>query len=147
MKILLAVDGSQESNFAIAEMARRPWPKGTMIRVLSVVENIPVGLLGLPAAYFGDLTGSVRLAAQTAVDAAVKKLIEAFGEAVGVYGDVLNGSPKRVIVEQADRWRADLIVLGSHGHGTWETLLLGPVPQSVVLHANCSVEVVRERKP
>ena len=40
-------------------------------------------------------------------------------------------------------WKADLIVVGSHGYPTWERLLLGSVSQAVVSHAKCSVEVVR----
>ena len=60
--------------------------------------------------------------------------------------EVLTGSPKRVIVEETEKWGADLIVLGSHGYRSWERLLLGSVSQAVVAHAECSVEVVRCRK-
>ena len=38
---------------------------------------------------------------------------------------------------------ADLIVLGAHGDGFLEGLLIGSVPHAVVLHARCSVEIVR----
>jgi len=50
---------------------------------------------------------------------------------------------KPAITEEADRWQADLIVLGSHGYGAWHRFLLGWVSQVVVSHAKCSVEVVR----
>jgi nucleotide-binding universal stress UspA family protein len=60
--------------------------------------------------------------------------------------EVLTGSPKRIIVEEAETWGADLIVVGSHGYRGWERLLLGSVSQAVVSHADCSVEVVRCRK-
>jgi nucleotide-binding universal stress UspA family protein len=50
-----------------------------------------------------------------------------------------------VILEEAERWDADLIVLGSHGYGLWQRFLLGSVSQAVVSHARCSVEVVRLR--
>lgn len=58
----------------------------------------------------------------------------------------LTGSPKRTIVEEAEGWGADLIVVGSHGYHTWERMLLGSVSQSVAAHALCSVEIVRCRK-
>ena len=42
MKILLAIDGSTCSDLAVNEIARRPWPKGSVVRVLSVVEPITI---------------------------------------------------------------------------------------------------------
>ena len=59
---------------------------------------------------------------------------------------VLSGSPKRVILEEAERFGADLIVVSSHGHGMLERFLLGSVSQAVALHAKCSVEIVRSPK-
>ncbi len=56
---------------------------------------------------------------------------------------VLEGSPKKVIVEEAERWGADLIIVGAHGHGPAERFLLGSVAQEVAVHAPCSVEIVR----
>jgi nucleotide-binding universal stress UspA family protein len=37
MKILLAIDGSQHSQDAVDEIARRPWPIGTAVRVVNVI--------------------------------------------------------------------------------------------------------------
>jgi hypothetical protein len=41
MKILLPVDDSEFSSAATKEVAKRQWPKGTTVRVLSVIEPIP----------------------------------------------------------------------------------------------------------
>jgi len=57
------------------------------------------------------------------------------------------GSPTSVILDVAEAWKPDLIVVGSHGYPTWERLLLGSVSQAVVNHATCSVEVVRLPRP
>jgi nucleotide-binding universal stress UspA family protein len=43
----------------------------------------------------------------------------------------------------ADEWKADLIVLGSHGKHGIEKFLLGSVAESVARHAKCSVMIVR----
>jgi nucleotide-binding universal stress UspA family protein len=59
---------------------------------------------------------------------------------------VLTGSARRTIVEAAEAWGADLIVVGSHGYRSWERMLLGSVSQAVAAHAACSVEIVRCRK-
>jgi nucleotide-binding universal stress UspA family protein len=59
---------------------------------------------------------------------------------------VREGDPRSAIVDEADEWGADLIVVGSHGRTGLKRWLLGSVAQAVVGHASCSVEVVRQRK-
>jgi nucleotide-binding universal stress UspA family protein len=56
---------------------------------------------------------------------------------------VVKGSPERELIDVATEWRADLIVVGSHGRGFWGRLTLGSVTDAVVHHAPCSVLVVR----
>jgi nucleotide-binding universal stress UspA family protein len=145
MKILLAVDGSKHSNVAVDVVAQQSWPRNSVIRVLSVEQTVPFGLVGLPATYFEGFTKSISSAAQAAVESATETISKSCGDAVQVYGDVLKGSPKHVIVEEADRWDADLIVIGANGHARLERFL-GSVSHSVVMHANCSVEVARTRE-
>jgi nucleotide-binding universal stress UspA family protein len=83
--------------------------------------------------------------AEAIVNSAATKLTVTLSASVTVTKEVLPGSPKLVIVEKADHWQADLIVVGSHGYGPWHRFLLGSVSQAVVSHAKCSVEVVRSR--
>ncbi|HEY2972019.1 MAG TPA: universal stress protein [Pyrinomonadaceae bacterium] len=59
---------------------------------------------------------------------------------------VRHGDPRSVIIDEATEWQADLIVIGSHGYTGIKRLLLGSVAQSVVSHAPCSVEVVRQKQ-
>jgi nucleotide-binding universal stress UspA family protein len=56
---------------------------------------------------------------------------------------VVKGSPNQEIVEEAENWGADLIIMGSHGYGFWRRSLLGSVSESVVHLAPCSVLVVK----
>ncbi|MEO6964155.1 MAG: universal stress protein [Puia sp.] len=58
----------------------------------------------------------------------------------------INGSPKHVILEEAEEFSADLIVVGSHGRGTIGRFLLGSVSQSIALHAQSSVLIVRTKQ-
>jgi nucleotide-binding universal stress UspA family protein len=60
--------------------------------------------------------------------------------------EVSDGDPRSIIVDQAETWTADLVVVGSHGYTGLKRLLLGSVAQSVVSHAPCSVEVVRKKR-
>ncbi|HKR58953.1 MAG TPA: universal stress protein [Pyrinomonadaceae bacterium] len=148
MKILLALDGSACSDAALAEVAARPWPAGSQFRVLTAYE---LPLMPTPEAwaispdYCDRLTEAVREQAQKISENASVILSKAFGESVAVTSRIVVGSPKSAILEEAESWDADHIVVGSHGYGTWERFLLGSVSQAVVSHAKCSVEVVRSR--
>lgn len=146
MKILLAVDGSACSDAAIEEVARRPWPEGSFVKVLTAYE-FPVPptpeAWALPANYFQELDLGLRKQAQDVVDTAIQKLKSKLSNSMSLDGALLPGPPRTVILDEAESWGADLIVLGSHGYRAWERFLLGSVSQAVVSHAKCSVEVVR----
>jgi nucleotide-binding universal stress UspA family protein len=75
--------------------------------------------------------------------AAAKIRTSAENGKLNVTTKMLFGSPKKAILEEAEAFSADLIVVGSHGHGGIERFLLGSVSQAVALHAKCSVEIVR----
>ncbi len=57
---------------------------------------------------------------------------------------LLEGLPKEAIVDEAEQWGADLIVVGSNGYGAIKRFLLGSVSLAVALYAPCSVEIVRQ---
>ena len=148
MRVLLAVDGSPYSEAAVNEVASRTWPENCEVRVITAYE-LPLApapeTWALPPDYFEKLDIAARESAAGIEQAIVVKLTASLGPAVKVTGNVLPGSPRSIILEEAERWSADLIVVGSHGYGTWHRFLLGSVSQAVVSHAKCSVEVVRIR--
>ena len=146
MRILLATDGSPCSEAAVNEVVSRPWPSHTELRIVSAFQ-IPLSTTpeawASPPVYYDEMERAGREQAQKVVDVTSARLKKAVGQAVNITVQVLAGSPQFAILEEAERWRADLIVVGSHGYGTWHRLVLGSVSQAVVLHARCSVEVVR----
>ena len=97
----------------------------------------------MPPDYFERLEQAARDHAQSVNDAALNQLNAASHEPLICSGEILAGSARAVILDEAERWKADLIVVGSHGYGAWQRFLLGSVSQAVVSHAKCSVEVVR----
>jgi nucleotide-binding universal stress UspA family protein len=147
MKILLAIDGSECSRAAVNEVARRPWPADSQVKVISIVEP-PAPLVAEPymgvGGYFEEVEQLKRKEAGESVEQASAQLSAAGGLQVST--EVLTGSPKRMIVEAAEAWGTDLIVIGSHGYQRWERMLLGSVSQAVAAHAECSVEIVRCKK-
>lgn len=144
MKILLAVDGSEHSNAAVQELLRRPWPAGTEVLVVSVAHPWPdvqdPFMMGIACHIDSEKLENERA---NKVAAAVAELVKRGSPFLKVSTHVSQGSPKQEIVAEAERWQADLVLMGSHGHGPIGRFLLGSVPTSVALHAPCSVEIVR----
>lgn len=149
MKILLAVDGSAYSDRAIEEVLRRPWPPQSEVKVITAAETPTILVTepwALPPDYFDQLEKSVRNAAKTVIDGALLKLKSIGDKTLTITSEIIEGPPSRVIVEEVERWGADLIIMGSRGLGAWNRLLLGSVSSAVVHHAVCSVEVVRRQQ-
>ena len=146
MKILLAVDGSVYSDEAAQELAKRPWPPQSEVKVITALEiPAPVGMepWAISPDYFENFERALRPAAQAVLDNALLKLKSITDKTLKITSEIILGSPAQVIVDEAESWGADLIVMGSRGLGVWNRLLLGSVSNAVVHHAKCSVEVVR----
>ena len=154
MKILIAVDGSEDSRQAIEEISRRPRRPGTEAKIIHVVES---ALPPLP-----DLMGVGAEAARREHDAAIsgsqellddmaKKIRGTADDDLSLSTEVITAgykqSPQQVIVEEAERFDADIVMVGSRGTSGWKRVLLGSVSSAVVQHAPCSVEVVRAKTP
>jgi nucleotide-binding universal stress UspA family protein len=156
MNLLLAVDDSQPSEAAIREVLSRPWPEGTCVRVLSVaperlgspVPGPPIGFAGMThepvlQSMLMDNREMLRDAAGRTAQRAAEQL-EQHGLRVDTC--VREGSAGSEIVQEAGGWPADLIVVGSRGHGGFARLLLGSTASHVLHHAPCSIEIVRKRE-
>jgi len=146
LKILLAVDGSPCSDTAIAEVARRPWPEGSEVRMIVAVEipTLPVTEAAvLSAQFFEDAEKAARNRAGSVIEDALAKFRAHGNQLLPVTTAIIGDSPKEAIVEEAERWGADLVVVGSHGYRGFKRYLLGSVSQAVATRAKCSVEIVR----
>jgi nucleotide-binding universal stress UspA family protein len=148
MKILLATDGSDYSKAAVNSVAERPWPQGSEVKIISAME-VPFAPTTeawvLPDSYYSELDRVAREQAEAAIKDAVERI--EFGKSSGleVITKIISGSAGEVILDEAERWDADLIVLGSHGYSGWQRFLLGSVSHAVATHAHCSVEIVRQK--
>ena len=144
MKILLAIDGSDCSDRAVEEVSQRPWPQGSLVKVLTAIEPpMPPTpeAWAVPLNYYEEIDAALRKQGQNIVDHAIQKLKS--NKTVSVDAVLAPGQARAVILDEAETWGADLIVLGSHGYSAWKRFLMGSVSQAVVSHAKCSVEVVR----
>lgn len=152
MKILLPTDGSAHSKAAVEKVARRPFPPKTSVRIISVIDRIALtrnmGPLGGLSEYYAEADRNAIKSAEDAIEDAAK-ILRKKNILLSITTAVIEGSPKSAIIEEAEKYGADLIVVGSHGYGAIERFMLGSVSHAVSLHAKCSVEIVRipNRKP
>lgn len=138
-RIVAGVDGSPSSLTALRWAVRYAQFTGGTVEAVNVW-HIPAAAVG-----FGYGPGVVADCGYLG-DMAKKRLDEAIAEAVGpdhplVHPRVFQGYPAQVLLETAEG--ADLLVLGSRGHGELADILLGSVSQHCVHHAHCPVVVMR----
>jgi nucleotide-binding universal stress UspA family protein len=147
MRILLAIDGSRPSSAAVHALDAHPWPTPTTIRLISVVQYLyaPDTPLVPEAGLMGEgMEGVYRQLEHNAHALLDSVAAELRARGFEVETVVRMGDPRAEICEEARRWGADLIVVSSRGRSGLRRLLMGSVAQSVVRHAPCTVEVVRE---
>jgi nucleotide-binding universal stress UspA family protein len=144
MRILLAIDGSKCSKEAIRKVITQVRSKGTQLRVLHVIEPITAyisaGMIPHYVPHIDQVEKDRKKEAQELLAQTVRQLREAGFRASEA---LERGNPKVKIINHAKQWRADLIVVGSHGWRGFSRFLMGSVSETVVRHAGCSVEVVR----
>lgn len=167
-RIVVGVDGSADSDAAVAAVAARDWPVGTHVLVTCYVQGIQglehsqaasVSGFGAGGIWSGDVSragGPVdSWAARTAASA--QSMIRGCCPGVQVSSVVRLADPSYALVEEAAHWGggtagrgvegADCIFVGARGVRGLERFLLGSVSAAVAMNAHCSVEIVHRRTP
>ena len=111
MKILLAIDGSPHSEAAIVDVARGSWPDGTAIEILSVIPASALAIdpaIVMAAVYVEHI--EERRRRSTMLVNAVRDRIEGDAWGVRVTTQIIEGNPRDVILDEARKWGADLIL-------------------------------------
>jgi nucleotide-binding universal stress UspA family protein len=146
MRVLVAIDGSAPAALALDLVLDAAWPAGTEIIVAEAVES-GAGLFGGPwpalaMVQADSLEAEIRAEADRTVHEARGRLAR---PGLDVDAVVLRGRPAAAIIDRARDMRADLIVVGSRGHGRIESMLLGSVSAELIDHAPTPVLVARGR--
>lgn len=150
MKIVLAIDGSDFSKAAVEQLNRMTLPPNTEIHLINVYE-FPTALGPELMAIGGSLNhyfeefinGAQKLGNKIVTEASDN--LKSINKTLTITTSVVSGLPKIAILEKAEEWDADLIVVGSQGQGALSRLLLGSVSQYLATHAKCSVMIVRDK--
>jgi len=137
--IVVGVDGSAGSRKALTWAAAEAADHGAELFVMNVWEHTllpPAGSVTVSEHYVPDPS-------QRTADDLVQVIKEELGDnpPVLVQPRVKQGSPAKVLIEESTE--ADLLVVGTRGHGGFAGLVLGSVSQHVAAYAHCPVTVVR----
>jgi nucleotide-binding universal stress UspA family protein len=144
MKILVALDGSTYSEAAVNTVAKHPWPEATEIRFITVEtpwlsEFSRIGATNM----FDDVNAGIRRESLGILNHAAAEIQSKTAGKLSVSTTLREGDPKEIILDEARRWEADCIVVGSHGKKTISRFFLGSVSLAIATHAPCSVWIVR----
>ncbi len=158
-KILVGYDGSECADAALADLTRAGLSSNAEVQILSVAEAwLP---LPPPSSYEivyqatkakspADLQR--RFAKEAVAAKAALALAEQARDRMQVNFPLWKisahsscGSPARELLARAEKWKPDLIVVGSHGRTALGRFVLGSVSQRVLSEAQCSVRISRER--
>src|SRR5215211_368847 len=155
MRLLIAYDGSKDAESAIDDLRNCGVPASGSAEVISVAEVWlpPPGSLGdnagKSAPYVEEILRECRQKGEKAVAEAemLTRFAAARVKAALPEWDVESfasyGSPGWEIVNQAERSKADLVLVGAQGHSFLSRLILGSISQRVLTEASCSVRIGR----
>jgi nucleotide-binding universal stress UspA family protein len=139
-RIAVGVDGSPASRAALEWAGDEAVRHGSELVVLTAWLPVPPPLAGTSSTL---PTHGVTDAGETAKEQLMEAIWHVLGEEppVLVQPQVKEGSAAKLLIDLSED--ADLLVVGSSGHGGFAGMLLGSVSQHVAAHAKCTVVVVR----
>jgi nucleotide-binding universal stress UspA family protein len=141
MKVLVAYDGSIFADAALNDLASAGLQRDVEIEVLTAYEA-DGGMFELDSRHSAALHDAAIAMSERAAVRLRRSLPNA-----KVKAREASGSAASCILERAQAWQADLIVLGSHSHSAFGRVLLGSVSHQVATHAHCSVRIARQQHP
>ncbi|MGZ3769307.1 MAG: universal stress protein [Bdellovibrio sp.] len=133
-KILCAIDDSPLAEEVFSVGIDLSQKLGTDFALVSIINTGPTTADGVD---INTLRNSMR----DDIAALFQKLLQKKSRPY-VFKFIENGDPKKKIVEIAKEWKADFIIIGSHGRTGMNRILMGSVAENVLRHSSCPVIVV-----
>jgi nucleotide-binding universal stress UspA family protein len=140
-RLIVGVDGSEEADAAVEDIASRDWPDGSQVRIVNSAWTIPSASDPGTAVNYAEWIAQETERVKKAAEGAAEKLGSA-GLKVSIV--VKEKEPKALLCSEAEDFMADCIFVGSRGMGRLDRFILGSVSLGVATRAHCSVEVVRK---
>lgn len=130
VRLLLAIDGSPDSDHGVDAVLARKWPESTKVWLVTVVTS----------GYSTEEVENERRSAMALHEQIAQRLEQAGLAHTSIIGE---GDPRSVLLSEAEAWEVDCIVMGARSMTPYERALLGSVSASVAARSRCTVEVVR----
>ncbi len=145
VRILLAVDGSQNAEQVVKTVAGRHWSEKTEIRLIAVDDPFTRPEVGYIIWNLAEDKPEESEKSREWISKVIEKPAEILKSAgLDVSHHIRWGDAANVILDEAEEWNADTIFVGARGVGRLKRFLLGSVSSAVAARAHCSVEVVRK---
>jgi nucleotide-binding universal stress UspA family protein len=142
-KILVPVDGSETSAAGLNEAIKLAKIHGSQLCLIHIVNEFVLDYTYVPGHYSQDLVESLRKAGQEILDDAESTVQRQGIKPKCVLVESIGGAAADLILEQAKDWRADLIVMGTHGRRGIFRLAMGSDAEQVVRASNVPVLLIR----
>lgn len=142
-RILVPVDNSATSRAALEEAKRFAKYEHAAVRLVHVID---LAQFAWSANEFLDvprLQASLREGGQLVLTESVAAMQAAGIEPESAMLETWGGLLSKVIIDEAVEWKADLIIMGTHGYGGLKHMLLGSVAEGVMRHAPAPVLLIR----
>lgn len=147
-RILVPIDGSQTSTLGLNEAIKLSKDQKAKLRLIYVVgELIFSGGLDGPTYYPGNLIEDLREEGKNILKAAEALVQKSALNFDSVMLEHFGGPAAGLIVEDAKKWKADLIVLGTHGRRGIKRLVLGSDAEEIVRTSPVPILLVRSKSP
>ncbi|MGV8805780.1 MAG: universal stress protein [Polaromonas sp.] len=143
-RILVPVDGSQTATKALQSALQMAKESGGQLRIIHLIDaNAYMSGSGGFVSYPGDLPGSMRDGGRKVIEEAAD-----FAKTMGVPAethlfDSFDGRLADVVSEEAQKWSADLVVVGTHGRSGIGRVLLGSGAEQILRQSPVPVLVIR----
>jgi nucleotide-binding universal stress UspA family protein len=144
-RIIIGVDGSPAAEEAVYAVGQRVWQNGTEVRLVAVDDGASPAAIAVRLPQAAEMINSYHQKRESRVSSMLDWATEELNN-IGLKTSILTekGDPKNVLLEEARKWNADSIFVGTRDfNSAFERFRLGSVSTAVVTNAHCSVEIVR----
>lgn len=147
-RIVVAVDGSADSEHVLREITGRRWPQFAQFRVITVVDKRLETAVAWPTICTEEWVRETDESGREWVYRMIEQCSNVLSRAgLNAENYVYDGDPKEVLLRCVDEWQADYIFLGAQGLNHANRSSLGTVASAIAARAGCSVEMVRPGVP
>jgi len=143
-RILVAVDGSETSNLALKEAIKLAKDQHAALRFVHVVD-VSLIYIDLGAPYVLEYQKALQATGQRVIDdcSAIVRDAGIEFDTTSIVVDMIGQHVYDAIEEEAKRWQADLIVIGTHGRRGIRRFLLGSIAEGVARMTSKPVLLIR----